>query len=69
MKFSESTLGRIFVIRLENGDRMPSCIEEFAREKNVKRGVCFFIGGIKSDSTLVVGPESQEETPPRPIHF
>jgi uncharacterized protein len=69
IKYSESSLGRIFMIRLENGDRMPSCIEDFAKQKQVKRAACFFVGGVKSKSTLVVGPESEDNLPPEPVEF
>ncbi len=67
MKYSESSLGRIFTIRLEHGDKMPVCIEEFAKQKSVNRAVCFFVGGVMSDSVLVVGPETQDEMPPKPV--
>ncbi|KDR94128.1 hypothetical protein SAMN02745945_00812 [Peptoclostridium litorale DSM 5388] len=34
MKATEGKLGRVFVIRLEEGDILPDCIEEFASVKN-----------------------------------
>ncbi|BBD07224.1 uncharacterized protein DFE_0498 [Desulfovibrio ferrophilus] len=49
-------MGRVFVLRLEDGDRVPDCIEQFARDKNIARGVVIMIGGI-GGGTLVVGPE------------
>ncbi|EGW37165.1 hypothetical protein [Desulfosporosinus sp. OT] len=30
MKYSEANLGRIFILRLEHGDRIPDTIENFA---------------------------------------
>ena len=30
MKYSEAKLGRIFILRLEHGDKIPDIIEEFA---------------------------------------
>lgn len=30
---SEGRLGRVFVLRLEDGDRVPDCIEAFAAER------------------------------------
>ncbi|TEU03833.1 DUF296 domain-containing protein, partial [Candidatus Aerophobetes bacterium] len=40
MKYSEGKIGRVFVIRLEDGDTMPGVIESFAQENNVRRGMC-----------------------------
>jgi len=55
VKYSEGKIGRVFVIRLEDGDTMPEAIESFARENNVRRGMCILIGGIKGGK-IVVGP-------------
>lgn len=35
MKACEGRIGRVFVIRLEDGDVVPECIERFAEEKGV----------------------------------
>jgi len=35
LKYLEGRLGRVFVIRLEEGDIVPDCIEEFAGNKNI----------------------------------
>ena len=35
MKASEAALGRVFVIRLEHGDRMPDAVERFALERRL----------------------------------
>lgn len=56
MKVAEGQIGRVFVLRLEDGDRMPECLERFAAEKGVKQGFCSLIGGIGSGQ-IVVGPE------------
>jgi predicted DNA-binding protein with PD1-like motif len=57
MKYSEAKYGRVFVIRLEDGDILHECIEKFARENNVKCGFLIAVGGADKDSKLVVGPE------------
>lgn len=57
MRWGEGRLGRIFVIRLEDGDAMPSSVEKFCVSRGIARGVCFFIGGAKEGS-LVAGPAS-----------
>lgn len=67
MRYSEAGLGRVFVIRLEDGDRLPETIESFAREKNLFRGLCILIGGAGGGSRIVVGPEDGEVIPPVPM--
>ena len=38
MKACEGRIGRVFVIRLKDGDVVPQCIERFAEEKGVSVG-------------------------------
>ena len=68
MKYSESSLKRTFVVRLEHNDPFPEAIEVFVREKNVKRAIVFFLGGVNSGSDIVVGPETTEGIPAVPMH-
>ncbi len=58
MKYSEAKQGRVFVIRLEDGDILHEEIEKFAREKNIKAASLIAVGGIDKTSKLVVGPEN-----------
>ena len=58
MKYSEATIGRTFIIRLEDGDRLPEAIESFAVENGVSHGTCILVGGIKSGGSIVVGPQA-----------
>lgn len=67
MRYSQAGLGRVFVIRLEDGDSLPGTVEEFAREHRVRCAMCLLVGGAKGGSRLVAGPESGAETPPRPV--
>jgi predicted DNA-binding protein with PD1-like motif len=57
MKYSEAKQGRVFVIRLEDGDVVHEEIERFAREQSVKAAAMIIIGGADQGSKLVVGPE------------
>jgi len=57
MKYSKANLGRIFILRLENGDIIPDTIEKFAEEQKVKSAVVYFLGASDIDSKVVVGPE------------
>jgi len=66
MKTCEGRLGRVFVIRLEDGDVVPECIERFAEENGVSVGHAILVGGI-GDGEVVVGPRRSEERPPEPM--
>jgi len=66
MKASEGQLGRVFVIRLEDGDAVPASIERFAEEKKISVGQVILIGGI-GDGEVVVGPRRSNEMPPEPM--
>jgi len=66
MKASEGQIGRVFVIRLEDGDKVPACIETFAKEKGISVGHVILIGGIGSGQ-VVVGPRYSDRMPPDPM--
>jgi predicted DNA-binding protein with PD1-like motif len=67
MQFTEAKLGRIFVLRLHDGDRLPDVLESFAAEKNIFSALCFFLGGAKENSRVVVGPKNGYAIPPEPM--
>lgn len=66
MKASEGQVGRVFVMRLEDGDVIPGCIERFAREKGVSVGHVVLVGGI-GEGEIVAGPRRSDEMPPDPL--
>ena len=66
MKASEGRIGRVFVIRLEDGDIVPECLEKFAEEKEISVGQVILVGGI-GDGEVVVGPRRSDEMPPEPV--
>lgn len=66
MKAAEGKMGRVFVIRLEDGDVVPACLEEFAAKNNVQAGFVNIIGGMW-DGNIVTGPRRSEEMPPDPM--
>ncbi len=67
MQFTKAKLGRIFVLRLHDGDRLPEVLESFATENNVYAALCFFLGGAKEESRVVVGPKDGCRSPPEPM--
>jgi len=66
MKASQGRIGRVFVIRLEDGDVVPDCIENFAAEQGVLRGHAVLVGGIRQGQ-VVVGPRQSDQMPPEPM--
>ena len=50
MQFSEGRLGRIFVLRLEEGEQLNDSIEKFAREQKIDHGLAFYLGGAGDGS-------------------
>jgi uncharacterized protein len=58
MQYREGHIGRIFVLRLEAGERLPEAIESFAREQSLKEAMVIYVGGAQNGSRLVVGPEA-----------
>jgi predicted DNA-binding protein with PD1-like motif len=67
MKYAEAGAGRIFVIRLEDGDIVHEVIEKFARELDIKAAALIVLGGADLDSKLVVGPEEGRAKPLHPM--
>lgn len=67
MKYSEAKQGRIFIIRLEDGDIVHEEIERFALDHSIKAAALIIIGGADKGSRLVVGPEDGRAAPIVPI--
>ncbi len=65
MKATEGRIGRVFLLRLDDGDVIPTCIEEFAREKGIAIGHVVLVGGIGAGK-IVVGPRHPTGMPPHP---
>jgi uncharacterized protein len=66
MKASEGKIGRVFILRLEDGDIVPGAIEEFAAAKKIKCGHVILIGGI-GGGQVVSGPRFSDVMPPDPM--
>ena len=66
MKASEGHVGRVFIMRLEDGDVVPECIERFAKENGVSMGHVVLVGGI-GGGQVVVGPRHSNERPLDPM--
>lgn len=66
MKASEGRIGRVFVIRLEDGDVVPECIERFAHQQGVSVAHAIMVGGV-GGGQVVVGPRDSDQRPPEPM--
>jgi predicted DNA-binding protein with PD1-like motif len=67
MQFTEAKFGRIFVLRLHDGDHLPDVLESFAAENHIPTALCFFLGGAKEKGRVVVGPKDGNALPPEPM--
>lgn len=58
MEYAQGSIGRVFVVRLEDGERLPEALEAFAREQEIREALVIYLGGAKGGSRLVVGPDA-----------
>jgi predicted DNA-binding protein with PD1-like motif len=68
MKATEGKLGRTFIIRLEDGDVVPECIEKFAVRKKIAAAYAIMVGGI-GGGQVVSGPRTTAGMPPDPLYL
>jgi predicted DNA-binding protein with PD1-like motif len=61
MRYSQAAWGRVFVLRLEDGDALNVTLESFARQQGVERGVAFYVGGGAGGTSLVVGTDATRQ--------
>jgi len=66
MQYTEGQLGRVFVVRIDDGEDMLVSIRTFVRDKGVRAGSLVFLGALM-DGRMVTGPE-EPIIPPVP-HF
>jgi len=67
MKYSQANFGRIFILRLEDGEVLHEEIEAFALEHYVEAAAVIALGGADEGSKLVVGPEQGRSMPVSPM--
>ena len=67
MKYSEAKQGRVFVIRLEDGDIVHEVLEQFALDHDIHAASLVIVGGADDGSRLVVGPEEDRGLPLKPM--
>lgn len=67
MKFSQARQGRIFILRLEDGEIVHEVIEQFAAEQKIAAATLMILGGADDGSRLVVGPAEDRGLPLNPM--
>jgi predicted DNA-binding protein with PD1-like motif len=67
MKFSQARQGRIFILRLEDGEIVHEVIEQFAAEQKIAAATLVILGGADDGSRLVVGPGEDRGLPLNPM--
>lgn len=67
MRYSEAKSGRVFVLRLEDGEVLHETVERFALEHQVSAAALIVLGGADEGSELVVGPEEGRTHPIVPL--
>jgi predicted DNA-binding protein with PD1-like motif len=66
MQYTEGQLGRVFVVRIDDGEDMLVSLRQFIHDKGIQAGSIFFLGALRT-GRMVTGPE-EPIIPPVP-HF
>ena len=56
--YTEGRMGRVFVFRLEDGERLNDTVEAFARHHHLAHALVFYLGGSGRGAQVVVGPDA-----------
>lgn len=67
MKYSEAERGRVFVLRLEDGEVLHESIEKFAVDNDISAASVIAVGGADKGSVLITGPEEGRASPVKPV--
>ncbi|XHH08883.1 MAG: PPC domain-containing DNA-binding protein [Candidatus Bathyarchaeia archaeon] len=67
MDYSQANIGRIFILRLQDGEIVHETLEAFVEKQGVKSALCLFLGGAEDKSKLVVGPKDGDALPVEPM--
>ena len=66
MQYTEGQIGRVFVVRIDDGEDMLLSLRQFILDKNIQAGSIHFLGALMN-GRMVTGPE-EPVIPPVP-HF
>lgn len=65
MEYRTGGIGRVFVVRFDDGDDLLECIKDLVRKEGVKAASIQLLGGMQC-AGMVCGPK-EPVTPPEPI--
>ncbi|HEB76223.1 MAG TPA: DNA-binding protein [Nitrospirae bacterium] len=65
MDYRTGSIGRVIVMRFNDGDDLVGGLTEVARKEDIRSAIFHVVGGLKRGS-FVVGPE-EEKMPPKPV--
>ncbi|MDP2831143.1 MAG: DUF296 domain-containing protein, partial [Candidatus Omnitrophota bacterium] len=64
MKYTQGTIGRVFLVKFENNDILIAQLSGLAKKEKIKAATIIFIGALK-EGDLVTGPK-KPVIPPQP---
>jgi predicted DNA-binding protein with PD1-like motif len=67
MKYTQAGLGRIFILRLEDGETVHEEIEKFSRAHSIRAASVIIVGGADKGSRVITGPAKAREYPVEPV--
>ena len=62
MQYSEGQLGRVFVVRIDDGEDFLAEIQKFVLDKEIQAGSILFLGALRN-GRMVTGPEKTGHSP------
>lgn len=66
MKYQAGRQGRVIVAKFDDGDDVLEGLNDIVKKEDIKAGVLYAVGGMKSGD-IVVGPEQDGVFPPKPV--
>lgn len=64
MRYTKGAIGRVFLIKFDDGDILLKKMESFAKKEHVRAAALIFIGAFK-EGDIVTGPQ-KPVIPPKP---
>jgi predicted DNA-binding protein with PD1-like motif len=66
MKYQVGRQGRVIVAKFDDGDDVLEGLNDIVKKEDIRSGVLYVVGGMKSGD-IVVGPEEDGILPPKPV--
>jgi len=66
MQYSQGGLGRVFVVRIEDGEDLIQSIQRFVKEKRVQSGMILFLGALR-EGKFITAPKEPTIPPGAPF--